>query len=214
MKILTRISFGALAIAALSLSSCASTYKPLNPSSAPFTFTEKTNGLVYSYQYDMLQLKGNKKYAKREPKNQLRVVAVKVTNTTDSTLHIGKDYKFLMGNSETAPIPPVVAAQQLKQGVPIYLLYLLLNFQSTTVVNGVVEKGPFIPTGPPIAALNMLIAADANSKFRKELVTQNITDKSVAPGETIYGLMTLHTVSAAPLRLERRNPILNAQIKE
>lgn len=214
MKTFTKAAFGLLAIASLSLSSCASTYKPLNAPSAHYSFSEKTDGLVYSYQYDMLQMRGNKKYAKRESKQLMRVVAVKITNTTDSTLSIAKDYKFMVGNAEASPVPPVIAAKQLKQGVPIYLLYMLLNFQTTSEVNGVVEKGPFIPTGPPIAALNMLIAADANTKFKNELISYNIADKSVGPGETIYGLMTLQTIAPAPLRIERRNPVMNAQIKE
>lgn len=213
MNIFTRLGFGAIAMGMMCLSSCASYYKPLNPQSAPYTFTEKGEGVDYSYQYDLLQLYGNKKYAKREVKNHIRVVAVRVTNNTDSTLHIGNDYKFMLGNTETTPVAPTLAAKQLKQGVPIYLLYALLNTTLTTTVDGRVTESTFIPSGPPIAAYNLIVAASANSKFKNELIIQNIQDKSVAPGETVHGLVSLRTISAAPVRLERRKPVISAQIQ-
>ncbi|MBB6610300.1 hypothetical protein H7F15_04550 [Pontibacter sp. Tf4] len=212
MKTFTKLGFGVLAIASLSLSSCASTYKPLDPPTAPYTFSEKTDGLVYSYQYDLLQNKRNKKYAKRETKHLMRVVAVKITNTTDSTISIANDYKFMLGNADVVPVPPAIAANKLKQGVPIYLLYLLLNVRITTEENGKETSSTFIPTGPPIAGLNMIIAANANRKFKEELIAFDISNKTVAPGETVYGLLTLQTIAPAPIRIARRNPVGNAQL--
>jgi len=215
MNIFTKkLGCSVIALGMMCLTSCASYYKPINAPAAPYTYSEQADGLAYSYQYDMLQLNGNKKYAKRELKNNIKVVAVKVTNTTDSTLHIGNDFKVMLGNLETTPVPPTVVAQKLKQGVPIYLLYLLLNLNFTTTVDGQVSESKFIPTGPPIAAYNLIVAANANSRFKQELITQNLLDKTVAPGETVFGLVSLNTLNAAPVRLMRRKPILSATTQQ
>lgn len=76
-----RISTSLLLLAGLLFAGgCASTYKPVNPRILNYNYTGNGNGVALSYQYDMLLVRKNKRYAKKEVKKHLRVVAVKVTN--------------------------------------------------------------------------------------------------------------------------------------
>lgn len=196
-----------LVITMLWLSSCASGFKSINPEKIPYSYTSKESEIRYSYAYDVLSMKGNKKYAKKERKHGLRVVAVKIENTTGQTLRLNDNLKLMIGNNQTVPVDPTIAAKELKQGVPIYLLYLLLNFSiggTPTTTNGVTTTtgGTFIPSGPVIAGGNILVAASANKNFKTELIRYNLINKDIAPGQTAYGLVTLHTLSADPIRFE------------
>ncbi len=189
------------------VSGCASSFKSINPEKVSYTYTSKESSVQYSYAYDVLAMKGNRKYVKKERKHGLRVVAVKIVNTTDQTLRLNDNLKLMVGNNQTVPVSPTIAAKELKQGVPIYLLYMLLNFTiggTQTTTNGVTTTtgGTYIPSGPFIDAGNMIVAATANKNLKSELLRYNLIDKDIAPGETAYGLITIHSLSADPIRFE------------
>ena len=77
MKHLLQISFVALCFL---FTSCASSFHSINPQKMPFNYTENTPDVQFSYVYDVLSMKRNKKYAKKETKLGMRVVAVRITN--------------------------------------------------------------------------------------------------------------------------------------
>ena len=115
------------------------------------------------------------------------------------------------GDRPVVPVPGAIAAHDMKQGVAIYLLYVLLNFNvgGTTTTNPYTGQttttgGTFLPTGPLIAGGNMLGAAMANNNFRAELEAYDLTNRIIRPGETAYGLVCLRETNVAPLRLELR----------
>jgi len=100
-----------------------------------------------------------------------------------------------------------IAAHDLKQGVAIYLLYLLLNFNvggTTDARTGATSGGTYLPTGPFIAGGNMLGAGLANGNLRKEFETFDLTNRTIKPGETVYGILSLRETAVAPMRLELR----------
>ena len=172
--------------------------------------------MQYSYAYDVLGMQGNRKYVKKERKHGLRVVAVKIVNTTEQTLRLNDNLKLMVGNNQTVPVAPTIAARELKQGVPIYLLYLLLNFTvggTQTTSNGVTTTtgGNYIPSGPFIAGGNMIVAATANKNLKSELLRFNLIDKDIAPGQTVYGLVTIHSLTADPIRFELNNTQLSSK---
>ncbi|MCR5887120.1 hypothetical protein LRS06_04875 [Hymenobacter sp. J193] len=63
----------------------------------------------------------------------------------------------------------------------------------------------FLPTGPFIAAGNMIGAGTANKNMRNELARYDMTNKVIRPGETVYGLLPLRETNVAPLKLTLRN---------
>jgi hypothetical protein len=113
----------------------------------------------------------------------------------------------MYGDRPITPIPNTIAAQDIKQGVAIYLLYLLLNPRlggTTDTRTGAITGGTVLPLGPFIAGGNMLGAGGANTNMRKEFAAYDLTNRTLKPGETVYGIVSLRETAVAPLRVEMR----------
>jgi hypothetical protein len=192
------------------ISSCASTYKSLRPTSSYFGNEEEVNGVKFSYKQGILAETRNKKYAKREVSKAVKVVSVKIVNNSNKNLIIGQNAKFYTGNSELRLIEPGTIHQQLKQGVPIYLLYLLLSpiqlttGSSTINNNGTISSGNTTPIGliigPGVTIGNMAVAGSANQNFLRELNEFNLINKTIAPGQTVFGLIGVNDIGYNPVR--------------
>jgi|GEM_PF-686125 len=211
-KAFTRSLAAGLVACTLLGSGCASSYTPIQPERiATYQSSPVGNPLQFGYQYDALRQRGrNKKYAKKEQKYGYHVVAVRVTNSTAADINFSRDAVLYSGDRPVLPVSSTIAAQDMKQGVFIYLLYLLLNVTvgGTTTTTGYGQTtttgGTFIPTGPFIAGGNMLGASLANANFRRDLEKYDLTNRNIRPGETVYGVISLREPSVAPLRLELR----------
>ncbi|PIQ19977.1 MAG: hypothetical protein COW65_17630 [Cytophagales bacterium CG18_big_fil_WC_8_21_14_2_50_42_9] len=191
----------------LFFSSCASIFHSIDPQKIPFSYTENNADVQFSYAYDVLALKGNKKYLKKEIKNGMRVVAVRITNNSPQALQLNENLKLIVGINQATPIDPIIVSKDIKQGTWIYLLYtpLTLTFSSTTTNSyGYIEpkNTSVFPIGPFIAAGNLLLAHSSNQNFRKELNKFNLLGKRIEPGQTVYGLITLHSLTAEPIKFE------------
>jgi hypothetical protein len=203
-KTFTRLWAGILLLPLLS--GCASAYHPVKPEALPYSYKEVNlqDQVSLSYMYDGLALRGNKKYVKREMKNAIKVVGVKIENSSAYPINVGEDCRFYMGDRELNPIDPNLTATLIKQPVPIYLLYSLLNFTFYTEVDPYTNKptnSTFIPSGPFIAVGNMVVAGTANTQMRKELIGKSILAKTIAPGQTAYGLLCLRETSSGPIKI-------------
>ena len=204
---------GLLVAGTLVGSGCAGSYTTIRPERiATYQASPAPAPLQFGYQYDALGQRGrNQKYVKKEHKNGYHVVAVQVKNNTSADVNFSRDAVLYYGDRPVVPVPGTIAAHDMKQGVAIYLLYVLLNFNvgGTTTTNSYTGQttttgGTFLPTGPLIAGGNMLGAALANNNFRTELEANDLTNRVIHPGETAYGLVCLRETNVAPLRLELR----------
>jgi hypothetical protein len=192
-------------------SSCASTYKPLIPSSSYFGNVEEVRGVKFSYQQGVLAATRNKKYAKRELSKAVKVISIKIVNNSERNLVIGQNAKFYTGNSELRLIEPSTIHQQLKQGVPIYLLYLLLSPMQLTTGSSTINSSGRITSasstpiglilGPAISIGNMAVAGTANQNFLHELNQFNMINKTIEPGQTVFGLIGINDIGYNPVRL-------------
>lgn len=188
--------------------SCASSYKPIHPETIPFNNLSSDDNVAFSYRYDVLNETNNKKYAKKESKKGIKVVAVSVTNNAGVPVTFGTDIRLYSGNREIIPVAAQTAASELKQSTPIYLLYGLLTFMTfnqTTTTNGYTKTettpiGVFI--GPPITIGNMVVSGNANKKFKSELMTNDIWGRQIAQGETVKGLLSIAEVGYNPLTIK------------
>jgi hypothetical protein len=209
-RILTRSLALGLAATTLLGSGCAASYTPIHPEHlATYQASPAGAPLQFGYQYDALRQRGrNKKYAKKELKHGYHIVAVRVTNTTASEINFSRDAVLYCGDRPVQPVAAQIAAQDMKQGVWIYLLYVLLNptFTKTTTTNGYVttSDGTTLYVGPFIAGGNILGASLANANFRRDLENNDLINRNIRPGETVYGLISLREPTVAPLRLELR----------
>ncbi|WP_460619065.1 hypothetical protein [Hymenobacter ruber] len=204
-RVNTFCAMGLLALA----TSCAGSYAPIRPKRFASYLASPSSGPVsFAYQFDALRLGGpNKKYVKKEMKKGYHVVAVRVTNNWDREINFSRDLTLLYGDRPIAPVPSTIAARDLRQGVAIYLLYLLGNVQVGGTVDprtGATTGGTFLPTGIFMAGGNMLGAGLANSSLRKEFESYDLTNRTIKPGETVYGIMSLRETAVAPLRVEFR----------
>ncbi|WP_207430800.1 hypothetical protein [Sabulibacter ruber] len=193
-------------------SSCASSYKPLRPETIKYEYSETSQdgGISTSFAYDYLRKRGNKKYVKKEAKNALKVVSVKVVNNTNQPIDLRRDCRIFSGSQEIIPMDLAVAAHQLRQGVPIYLLYSLmfLNFTQEKSTTGYApqKSSITIPIGVPISIGNMMVASGANRRMKEEIIGNSILNKTVGPGETAYGTLCLNQPITTRIRFEL-NPL-------
>lgn len=188
-------------ILAFILSSCAATYEPIFPPGLDYSARESTGGIDLSYKYDVLQSRGNKKYARKEDKKGVRLIALKITNQTSRTLKVGKDLEFLAGDNKLILMEPLATKNTLRQIVPGYLPYLLLSFINLQVTtDNSIENYPIgLAIGPGITLGNMLLAGGANKKMYEELLKYNIINKDIPAGETVYGIIGVRDTEYVPL---------------
>ncbi|WP_347158557.1 hypothetical protein [Pontibacter chitinilyticus] len=199
-----------LVAAILCCTSCASSYHAVHPQSINYGAKVESNDIVLQYKYDVLAEAGNKKYAKKEKQHFVQVVAVKITNNSDHVIDATNDLKFFAGQNQFAPIAPELAQRQLKQGVPIYLLYLLFTpMQLTTTTGGLNGVSPETNTfplgvilGPGLTLFNVVRASSANKLLLRDLQSYNIANRQLMPGETLYGLVTISNSGYNPITIQ------------
>ncbi len=199
----------------LSFFGCASNYHYIEPELLDYKTNDINEGISFSYMYDVLYKVGNRKYAKHEKRNSVKLVAVKLTNNTDSTLNIAQDISFYSGDLNINPLEPTLVKNELKQGVPIYLLYMLLT--PTQIYKTEPDNnGPYNSTkqesifpiglilGPGITIGNMATASMANRKFLDELLKYDI-NQELKQGETIYALVGFRDLEYDKITLKLNN---------
>ncbi len=187
-----------LLIAIAFLSSCASGYKMIEPKKISYASGNENNSIKLEYKYDLL----DKKYAKKESKKGVKLVAIKVTNNSGKDLMFGKDIKLTYENgNEIIPMNNNAVFNALKQNSALYLLYLLLT--PLTLSTGDSDPVPIgLIVGPGIAAGNTIGASSANKKFRGELAIYNLVGATIKNGETKHGLIGIKTNSYEALKLK------------
>jgi hypothetical protein len=183
---------------------CASGYRRINPEAVYFATHDLQDGISLSYKYDVLREKGNRKYAKKEFKRGLKLVAVKVTNNTDTTIHIGQDVAFFSGQNQLMLLDPLVIKSSIKQIVPGYLPYLLFTFLRFNVYTETSYSSyPIgLALGPGLTFGNMAVSGTANKNLLDELIRYSLFNKAVTKGETVYGIIGLRSNEYLPLSIK------------
>ncbi|MEI8084833.1 MAG: hypothetical protein WCG93_01325 [Paludibacter sp.] len=180
---------------------CAQSYYAINPTKVAYTASNSMEDVSLYYRYDVLNEKGNSKISKKEKKNNIKLVAVKITNNTDKVINIGNNAAFYSGNTMIYPMESVWVNNNLKQSVPSHLFYLLFT-PLTFTVNG---SHPFpvgLILGPLLAGSNMLVAANANKNLFNELLQYDIVNRDIKVGETVYGLVGFRNLDYSPLTIK------------
>ena len=197
----------ALLILVFFLAGCAAGYKPINPPSIHYQSYDLQNGIIFSYKFDVLGEQGNKKYAKREVANGIRIVAVSLTNNSDSDFNVGTQVEFFSGANRVFLMDPMDVKNAIKQNMDQFLLYLLISGVYIKVDNGGGSK--VYPVGlifgPLLTLDNMVTAASANKKLLEELIRYNLSDKIIRKGETVYGIISFQGTGYDPVSIKLKN---------
>ena len=187
-------------VSAILFCSCAARYRTINP--AAISYPEIESDSNFTYKYNVLKEAGNKKFAKKENKLYVRIVAIKLTNNTGQTLRYGHNYKIYAGTREASLFDPRKASKIIKQTVPTYFLYLLLTPMRLNVGDESNSYPIGLVIGPAVTATNVAMAATANKKFRQELIDHDVFGREINNGETFYGLITIRDNGFMPLTLK------------
>ncbi|MDX1461464.1 MAG: hypothetical protein R3359_00290 [Marinirhabdus sp.] len=196
----------ALLMFILSLQSCASGYTVSDVSTRSYVSNDSTAGVTLNYKYNIL----TKKYAKKERKKEIKVLAVKIENHSDTFYTVGRNLNVQNGSGfEYSLLDSEMAFSTLKQKPATYLFYLLLtplNLQTIENKNGFQEAKNIFPIGlilgPAITGGNMIVAGSANKKFKADLESNNVLGKTIKPGETLDGLLIINSATFESLRLK------------
>ena len=188
------------------LSSCAMYYRPIAPEKTNYNIQNQYDGLEVSLRYDMLQFRGNKKMSKKEQRGSVKIIAVKLINTSDTTINIGRDYAFYSDGVPINLLDPTIVKDHVKQSVIGYAPYFLGCLGGTTItVNERVESNfPYNKIiFSAIAIGNMLTANIANIDLLKELTKYDIRNIDIKPGETVFGIIGINDYDFKPITVKK-----------
>jgi len=187
--------------------SCASSYKPISPETIEYHNHSTNDKIEFSYHYDVLTESKNKKYAKHELRNNLTLVAVKITNHTGHDINPMTDAVFYIDNKPAYCVDQRITEDKIKQGVPIYLLYLLFSPMtintSGTSTDGAPKTNSFpvgLIIGPALTATNMIVAGTANKNFKEE-IEQHSLYQQIHDGETMFALVAFRDIGKDEITL-------------
>jgi len=182
-----------LALSIFILGGCASGYQTINPNTLTYLSGSSDKAVNVDYKYNLL----NGRYAKREAKSTIKLVAVKISNNSGHDLTFGKDIKLVYGNgSEVVLADNAKVFDETKQHPAIYLLYLLLTPAKLTTTSNNMQTSsvPFgYALGPGLAIGNIAVSSSANGKYKEELTKYDINGTVVKNGETVYGLVGINS---------------------
>jgi len=194
-----------LLVISILLTNCASGYKTINPKSLNYNSNSINKDVILNYKYDLLE----KKYAKKETKKGVKIVALKITNHSEKDLIFGKDIKLTYENgAELYILENEKAFNYVKQNTATYLLYLLLapmTLDKTTSNGHRIETSSTpigLAIGPGLAAGNMIAAGSANKKFKTDLLNYDIIGAKLGKGETIYGLIGIKSENYDAIKIK------------
>ncbi len=186
---------------ALTISGCASLYNEINPASIGFLSNDSKNLITLEYKYELLE----RKYAKKENKSGVKLIAVKISNDSEKDIVFGKDVSLMYENgSELFMMETSDVYKSLKQNSATYLLYLLLTPMTFDVTeNGQVTSSTPVglAVGPGIAGYNVITASSSNKRFGAELVNYNMLGETIKRGESKTGLIGIRSSTYDAIRL-------------
>jgi hypothetical protein len=174
-----------------SLTSCATSYVSIKPESQKFISSSTTNNIKLEYKYDLL----TKKYARREYRKDIKVVAIKVTNNSENDLEFGKDFSLAFNDGRNVELLDTdVLYKKLKQRSGSFLWYLYfagfgLQPYSNTDNNSssLLVLVPVLSSG--LAFGNYIVAYESNNEFKDELKKYEMLWKKIPKGESKVGII-------------------------
>ncbi len=185
--------------------SCASGYKAIHPPIVSYSNESVTDSIAFSYKYDVLWDSRNKKYAKKEAKRNIKVLAVKIVNNSGKTIVFNRNIRLYSNDKLIAPVDKDSLYEEFRQPAAAYILYLLLTpiHKMSVNFNGPSNIFPFgYIVGPVLAAGNILVASRANTNFKYELEKYNLLNREIPPGDTVYGLIGIEVNENLPLTMK------------
>lgn len=210
MKMNRHLRFALLIMTTLVLTSCAVSYRTINPEFFKYPTAEKVDGIKISYKYDVFRSTRNNRYAQKEMKQGLRLIAIQITNQSDSTIRLSRDCDFYAGDIRILPMTVNDISYRLKQQVWPYYFYLLMTFfefsytvtTPTSISSGSWPIGYVL--GPGLTILNVTKAATSNSRLYTNLKVTDVWNQDIRRGETVNGLIGINGREVVPIHVRKK----------
>jgi hypothetical protein len=192
------------------LMGCASSYEKVKPNDIDYLSKNDLEQVTMQYKYDLLV----NKYKKKESKNNVKLVALKITNNSEKDYIFSNDLNITFENGNSVLLLDNERIfQTLRQKPASHLWYLLLSLitinktETRREGNITIEESKVIfpiglIIGPGLAFGNLYAAADANKNFKNDLNQYNLIGKTIKKGETVYGLVGIQSNGYEGLKLK------------
>ena len=181
-------------IAIILISGCTRPYRKINMSAIPFKEYRQENTIDYSVRQGVMYNMKNYFFARREQKNDMSLIALKIVNKSDLPVNIN-DLQFTCG--AVLPVTTIKVTDYfdaIKQKPGLYWLY-----SAGVVVYPRPPRGSkkFIPLpfGLPVAAANFAIAYKSNKKMLQDFQLLDLTNKVIQPHDSIQGILTFKNIA-------------------
>lgn len=122
------------------------------------------------------------------------------TNETDRVIHFGEDVAIYFGDNLITALRPEEVHREVRQISGLYMLWGLFWITISNCENSDCKVIP-LPVGLLIGLANMTAAKRANNYFIDDLTRQSLMNKTVAPGETVYGILPIRAEGGEDLRV-------------
>lgn len=176
---------------------CASTYKQVNTAALPYRHTTKINdSLTVSYAYNVQNATLNKRYGAKERKYGYAAVALKIRNTSPVPLMLTRrTFHVQSSNGPKQVMSARSYASKVRQRVGAHMLHALwgpwrLSWKEDTYgetdVNFI-----YIPIGLFVGIGNAARASNANKQHMSVMESNEIWNKEILPGKTLFGIITI-----------------------
>jgi hypothetical protein len=197
---------------------CASTYKPMTlPTLVYMDSQTVSDSLRVSYRFGVQEVSGNRRYANKEKTHGLAAVAVKVQNLSTVPLSLSRTtFKVSSAAGEKVALSPLSYSSKIKQRVGLHMLHALwgpwgISWSEDEYGERDVS-GFYIPVGAIVGIGNAVRASNANKKNLANMEMHEIWNKTIAPGETIYGLIAIPARTEEALNFEYGKNIIQQQL--
>jgi len=186
---------------------CASHYRLIQPPVLSYSSAEVIDSVSFCYKYNILSESGNRKYARKERKEHLKIVAIKIVNNSHTTLSLKDNLQLFAVEKPITLIENKDFYGETNQSPASYILYLILTpvHQFSINLYGNSKVFPFgYILAPLLVTRNMIVAAKANKDYRYELRRYDLSDLKIPPDETVFGIIGFEAVDNIPLTIKRK----------
>ena len=186
---------GWLLLLILLFSQCARPFQPLaletrSYSQTAFAPANASESLRVTYDtFGILEVSNNRRYVKKAHKRNIKLLPMRLENTTSDTLTVNRSDLQVFGEYEAVTTPSLEKLRYVRQVSWPYLLFLLFDFTVSDEGGDVSVRLTYFPIGTTYGVSNFVVARVANRKFRQSMQQYATYPVAVPPGQMRYALL-------------------------
>lgn len=177
---------------------CASSYKGTQLENHKQGIEIEQNQVKVSVDFGLPELHRTEDYREHMADEGILVAAVTIANNSSNTLVLNGNLMFTDGDKKFLALKGQYAYSELRQPTGEFFWYMLLT--------------PVYLIGPVLTVINVIPSYNANALLEKELMTNNLVGKSIAPNSTLSGFVAFRKTSFVSMGLDIDAADTNAMV--